>query len=100
MRTFSDGVTTWIACAVVLAFFGLWIWQSAKHDQAVKDLPEVERKQLYERTLETVRTTCASSERPELDELCAQQAELLLRFSECDAICHELVRARLSSRKR
>ena len=100
MKSFGERMTTWLVGAVILACFGLWVWQSGREDQAVRSLAPNERAAFYERTLVTLRTTCADAREPDLGEYCRQQAEFILRMSECDDACHELVRSRLFQRSR
>ena len=65
-------------------------WRAYLRSTEVAQLPEVERRAFYQRTLETVRTVCATPVGPDLAEHCQAQAELLLRFPECDASCRDL----------
>lgn len=100
MRSFADGMMTWLVGAVIIAFFGLWVWQSGREGRATRTLSPADRAAFYERTLDTLRTTCAHANEPDLIEYCRQQAEFVLRMSECDDACHELVRTRLLQRSR
>ena len=59
--------------------------------EAVRRLPEAERRALYARTLRTLEASCAPTERsPGLDDYCREQAEFLLNFPECDVACRAL----------
>jgi cytochrome b pre-mRNA-processing protein 3 len=59
-------------------------------DRELSDLPDSERRVLYHRTLETLRTTCRQPPGPQMAEHCRQEAEFVLRFPECDSECREL----------
>jgi hypothetical protein len=85
----------WGVVAVVLVFFGLWAWQSERQHGTLDHLPEPERHALLTRTLESLGSVCEPGRFPELAAYCSDQAELALRFSECDHACQVLARSRL-----
>jgi hypothetical protein len=66
----------------------------------MRDLPEPQRKLLFERTQATVRDVCAPGVAESIHAFCRQQAELLLQFPECEADCQGLAKAHLSHRGR
>ena len=79
----------------VLALMLLWSWwQYSSTRAAIAGLPEAERKAFYERTLETLQTTCSSTS-DGLASYCTDQAELIVQFPECDPACIKLARSRL-----
>jgi hypothetical protein len=82
-----------IACAIAFGA-GYWIWSLGAEQRAIRGLPRDERIALFERTLETVRTTCASRDLA-LGPYCAEQARVLLLFSECDEECRKLATLQL-----
>ena len=77
---------------LVLAVIGTWFWQSRLRARELRDLPSQERRAFYERTLETLRTACSHPPGPELKEYCREQADLAVRFPECDEACREIAR--------
>src|SRR5689334_17516104 len=84
-------------CLVVLVLFALWYATAPSERAAIESLSTDDRRALYERTLKTVRTTC----NPEtmlagLAAFCVEQAELLVKFPECDAACDELAKPHLA----
>lgn len=83
----------WIAGIFTVALLSVVTiaWQR-RDERALRDLPEGERRALYERTLQTLRGPCAPPEAPEgaLLDHCRHEADLLRRFPECDATCSKL----------
>ncbi len=59
-------------------------------DRELQDVPEVERRALYERTLETLRASCMQARGPTFTDYCREQADFVRRFPECDSECREL----------
>jgi hypothetical protein len=58
--------------------------------KAIGTLSATERRALYERTLQTLETTCDRTKRPHgLDDFCREQAEFVVKFPECDAACSQ-----------
>lgn len=100
MRNSQKGTLSWLIVALITAVFGVWVWESARSDRAARNLPPAERIALYERTLETLQTTCAHADDVELVKFCRQQAEFVLRLRECDDACHELARVHLAPARR
>lgn len=81
----------WLGVALaLLAAVAVATFTHARLDRELSGLPGPERRALYERTLETLRTSCMRSRGPELSEYCQQQAHFIKRFPECDSECHEL----------
>lgn len=77
-----------VAIALVAAFL-LWGWSAGAERRAVQSMPESERKGLFVRTVENLRTVCADP--PEaMRDFCGKQAELALGFAECDRSCQVL----------
>ena len=88
----------WLAAALSLlvAAVALAVFMRTRLSRELSELPEPERRALYERTLETLRSSCAQAPGPELAEYCRQQAEFIKRFPECDNECRALA-ARFAS---
>lgn len=61
-------------------------------NRELRDLPEADRRALYQRTLETLRTTCEHASGSQLTDYCRSQADFIERFPECDSECRELAR--------
>jgi len=75
-----------VICAATVSI--LWLWNPDTEQKAIMELPEPERRALFERTLRTLETTCRPEGRESgLEEFCRRQAEFILRFPECDAHC-------------
>ena len=58
-----------------------------KFHQFFLEVPAEERMSLYERTIATLRTTCAHSIGSELRDFCQGQASFLSGFPECNSEC-------------
>ena len=81
-------VTKWGALTVVtLAVLGGAFWRAGGTQRELAALSASERTALYTRTLETLQSTCARPQGPELRDLCADQASLVVLFPECDGAC-------------
>jgi hypothetical protein len=65
----------------------LLVWQGARFERA----PDKHRVEMYQRTLESVRTTCFPP-KAGVESYCRDQALLLLEFPECDPSCVSLAR--------
>jgi cytochrome b pre-mRNA-processing protein 3 len=74
----------------VSALFGVAYVHQGRVDREVRTLPERESRALSQRTLETLRTSCAEVTGPNSSEHCRQQAEIIERFPFCDRACREL----------
>jgi hypothetical protein len=88
------------AGALLVAGLAGWWANRRAETRALLSLPAVERRALYERTLETLQSeACDAREGASgLREYCREQAEFIVRFPECDRACSELVkRTRLPS---
>jgi cytochrome b pre-mRNA-processing protein 3 len=89
----------WFSAVVVVgmltAIAVIWIWTQGRENRAIEALPDAERRALYSRTLEDLRTVCATSHSSDLDLHCEAQARFILKFPECDAACQRLARWQL-----
>lgn len=74
-----------LSLVVVLA-----LYIHTRLDRELQDVPEAERRALYERTLETLRTSCMQARGPTFTDYCREQADFIRRFPECDSECREL----------
>lgn len=84
-RSFGIGATGTLAA---LALIVLWILTPSRERDAIVKLPASERRALYERTRQTLESTCETArERTGLDDYCRAQARFLVEFPECDAAC-------------
>lgn len=82
-----------IAGALALALMAALLWYASQVAErtAIAELPVQERRELYERTLHTLKTTCDPARQPTgLETFCHDQAELILQFPECDGACRAL----------
>lgn len=82
---------SWFGGLVVLALIGLLtVFRHSRLDRELAGMPTAERRALYERTLETLRTSCERAPGPKFTDYCREQADLIRRFPECDSACQEL----------
>lgn len=77
---------------VVIAALAMWLWYASCFDRELSQMPDAERKALYERTLQTLRQTCSESPGPAMADYCREQAEMIQHFPECDEDCQLLSR--------
>jgi len=80
----------WLALWLVIlavALTAAWVWQGA----ARRRVQDPHRGEMYQRTLESVRTICFPP-KPGVESYCRDQALLLLEFPECDPSCVALAR--------
>lgn len=88
----------WRVGLLVLLGFALLMaviaWRTSLPANAIAELPAAERRALYDRTLESLATVCRSQP-ANLEDFCRTQAELALRFPECDATCRTLANPHL-----
>lgn len=79
--------------AAVVAVLALWRADRGEERQAIEQLSGQERRALYERTLNTLRTSCDPKTLPQgLDDFCREQAEFVVQFPECDDVCRSLAK--------
>jgi hypothetical protein len=91
-----DSAAIWAAAAVaVIAAIGLWIWGATAERRAIEALGPEERRGLFVRTKENLRSACAATSEP-LVAYCQQQASFLLEFPECDEACKALARGQIA----
>jgi cytochrome b pre-mRNA-processing protein 3 len=80
---------TWVVALLAVGLAtGLFVLAQKRLDRELSYLPEAERKALYVRTLETLRTVCSQAPGPNLAGYCREQADFVERFPECDGECH------------
>lgn len=84
-------VIAWLSGVLIfLLACALAVYLHARLTRDLRGLPAPERRVLYERTLETLRTSCTHSPGPPLTDYCRDQANFIERFPECDSACREL----------
>jgi hypothetical protein len=71
----------------------LWLSPPGAEGDAIRSLPEAERRSLYERTLRTLESPCKRHRGSGLESICRQQADFVVQFPECDAQCSALAEA-------
>ncbi len=81
-----------LAVAAIAVVILLWPREAEKH--ALRDLPQTERKALFERTLRNLTSVCPGASEALLD-FCDKQAHLLLDLPECDGVCRAAARQQL-----
>jgi hypothetical protein len=94
-------IRRWLAGGVgVAALAALFIYQQTEPGREVRNMPGSERRALYQRTVETLKSTCATVTGPTLKEYCRDQAEFLALFPECEDSCRARVLQLTSSPSR
>lgn len=88
----------WLAAGSALVAAGIvMLCAPTRLERDLAELPASERRALYERTLETLHTTCGLARGAEVASFCREQASFITHFPECDSACRELA-ARFTSR--
>jgi hypothetical protein len=91
-----------LAIAVVLLAMLAWAasiaWSNHQVRAEIAALPPAERATFYSKTIDQLRSVCAQPSG--LRQHCIDQAELALKFPECDAACETLASAILEHRRR
>lgn len=83
--------SAWLAAVIGLAApISVAVFMQTRLDQELSDLPHAERRALFERPLETLRTACIQARGPEVSDYCCEQANFIKHFPECDGTCREL----------
>src|SRR5512139_4328413 len=78
------GVIVVAACIALMA--ALSLWDRSVERAALLQLPEGERRALFDAALATLRGPCRVDRRPAgLESFCREQARLILDFPQCDA---------------
>ncbi|MCC6214441.1 MAG: hypothetical protein IT376_06205 [Polyangiaceae bacterium] len=94
--TSKSSPLAWLAAALVLvSALVAVVFMQTRLDRELSQLPEPERRALFERARATLRSTCAQASGPEVTKYCRQQADFIKRFPERDSECRELA-ARLA----
>lgn len=75
---------------LVAAAFAAVVWWRGRPARELRAMPPAARQALFERTLETLRTTCLASAGAALDDICIDAARLARSFPECDRECRAL----------
>lgn len=99
-RTWFMGLATGVGM-LSLALLLCW-WMADDDAGEVRALPDAERLPLYHRAVANLRNVCDPGAPRSLRDFCRREAELVLRFRECDSepACQELARRHLSQPRR
>jgi hypothetical protein len=89
----GDRVRALLVLISVLLVLAAWGLLSDRKGRELAGLPPPTRLELYERTMANLTSICAGTDSRRLEDFCREQAELALRFPECDATCERQVRA-------
>jgi hypothetical protein len=91
-----------VPAAVVGAVFAFWLWAANAETRELRSLPDQQRLTLFQRLLDDLRNVCDPAPPRSLRDFCRRQAELALKFRECDGnpACQELARRHLSQPRR
>ena len=73
------------------AFIGWWAWSNGAEGRAIQELETTRRDAIFTDTLRAFRDLCGEGPRSDaFASYCQNQADLLLRFPECDRTCRSL----------
>lgn len=82
------GILLLVALVMAVSF-----WTAGAEGRALQRMPVPERRALYEETRAVTESLCtAARSAPQLAGRCAESAEFLLSFPECDAECRSWAR--------
>jgi hypothetical protein len=82
----------WLAGTLVVGVLAaLFVYRQTESEREVRSMPAAERRALYQRTLETLKSACANNVGPTMKDYCREQAEFIGLFAECDQACRALV---------
>ena len=81
--------------ALVVAGLAWW-WSATAESRAIRALPEAERRGLYQRTMENLKTICEPAAPRAMSEFCREQAKLASQLPECDQSCQEIAHRHLT----
>lgn len=90
------------AAALLVSVLAFWIWASDADKREIRSLPDRQRLALFQRTLDDLQNSCDPAPPRSLRDFCHRQAELALKFRECDTSprCQELARRHLLQPRR
>ena len=90
--TSSERTRVWLVAALAAtALILVSYFFYARVAPHVDQLPPSERRALYQRTRQTLETSCTNASGASLIDYCREQAEFIKQFPECDSECHSLV---------
>jgi len=83
-----------LAVALILAVGGVgWlVLETTAPGRSLRALPAAERREVYARTLDDLRTLCGPGHAEALNAHCRELAELVAPLKECGPECEELTR--------
>lgn len=84
--------------ALLIALASWTVWCSGGQRRALLAMPELERTELLQRTLDNLELCARRRDDDHLRSFCRAQAELAIDFPACDARCHSLARLGAPSR--
>jgi hypothetical protein len=90
------GWVTWgLAIAGIAGVLFFCVWNEGAERRAIRDMPELQRRDLFARTLQNLKSICAPAESAMRD-FCQEQARLAQLFPQCDHACQVLADQQLS----
>jgi hypothetical protein len=81
-----------VALVVAVAVVGWLVLEITAPARSLRALPPAERRQVYERTLDDLRTLCGPDRAAALRNHCRQLAELIAPLEECGPECEAVIR--------
>lgn len=85
-----EALSPWAATLLLWGLFAsVWLSRAISTDREIRELPTGERRALFDRTLETLNTTCRRARKANLQDYCRDQAALIVRFPECLESCRQ-----------
>lgn len=90
------------AAVLLVSVFTFWIWAADADRRELQSLPDGPRQALFHRILDDLHESCDPAPPRSLRDHCRRQAELALKFRECDADphCQELARRHAAQPRR
>jgi hypothetical protein len=90
-------VVVWLMISVVVIGGACaWAWMATEQDRAIRAMSPDDRLAFYQRTLQNLQSVCAGQFDGRLQKFCREQAQLVVRFPECDEQCDDLAQHLLS----
>lgn len=87
----SRFVRAFVAVALFAAGAGAFSWRACGREREIASLAPEARRELYERTMQTLRGACSDPPGLEVARHCRDEAEFVASFPECDEACRGLV---------
>jgi hypothetical protein len=81
-----------VILVLVTGLVGWVVWETTAPGRSLRSLPSGERRMVYERTMDDLRTLCGPGRAVALREHCRVLADLIAPLKECGPECEALIR--------